>query len=283
MSVGRFRLFQVPQLAGEDEGSQYQIVGADGQLTAIPDQTVLANYYGVPAMRNVSGLFEIGMPPRREARITVGGAYGPNPNPPLAYGWPQPTGIRGTPTGSTAFDTNLAPYQKWETGASASNPAGWDYLSSGGCALRVSYLPQLAATIKTGSNIANTTYWIGGFSLDPTSAAMPSGTEEILGFRFTAGTDTNWQGVCRNFAGGDTVVDLGVAAAADQEIKLMLRVLSSTLVEFWTATTSGWTKRGQITTDLPSDTGALFPLANVFTTTGAARHFYFSDYWLSMR
>lgn len=65
---------------------------------------------------------------------------------------------------------------------------------------------------------------------------------------------------------------------------LAQRGLSTTNVEFWTASSAGWIKRATITTTIPASNVALSPLVAVYTReAGVAKVLLFSDFRWSRR
>jgi hypothetical protein len=89
--------------------------------------------------------------------------------------------------------------------------------------------PHLVWNLKTPSSITNTTYWVG---LKLTNTPVLATDDDQAFFRFTQGTDTNWQCVY-SIAGTDVTVDSGVAVAASTKYRLWITVDENGIPTFW--------------------------------------------------
>lgn len=121
-------------------------------------------------------------------------------------------------------------YNNCETvGSAASAQFGWN--SANG--FRPEMLGTYTFLMKTGAAITDVRLWIGPTSsINIAGGSSPSGYN-FAGFRFIAGTDTNWTCVT-NDGGADTGTqsDSGVVVAADTEYKFTVDCTTSGQIVF---------------------------------------------------
>lgn len=143
-------------------------------------------------------------------------------------------GCGGTWTTATAVShTDLSCATQLDTAAGAGSNAG--VISSGLNVMHTAATGTFKAIFVTASNISDMRAWalvgthsVNDFRFETTTPSGSDATVRYAGFRYIAGTDTNWQ-CCRGTGGVDTCTDSGVAVSTSTPYMLELtRVSGST-------------------------------------------------------
>lgn len=127
--------------------------------------------------------------------------------------------------------------------------------------------------VATGPVITNQRVWVGMFASDPAQDSSP--LQNFIGFRYLAGTDTNW-----SLQTGDgtarTSTDSGIAVTADTSYYLRLRVTASAaMLSIGMPNVGSGTVNFTHTTNVPVSTTRLTPYVRITALAGAARSFLF--------
>ncbi len=210
--TGSIALFNnAGEWASKDNGSNVSPLGGSTilsfarDITTDSEQTNLRRLMVGPriCLNPVSGVTQMEFQPRLDRRVAEM-FYPHNVTPYLVHGNLVSPNTNGTL--SYAEITDLGGVAKAETAASVDAVAGWDVASSTYAHVRRNRNFDWYIRIVTGpSSTTSTLYWIA-LSDAASSAALPTThnptSNNMVGFRYMAGTDGGWVGYVTNGSGG---------------------------------------------------------------------------------
>lgn len=188
-------------------------------------------------------------------------------------------GMPGIATTAAGGTTNVSDatgrWVRYDSSTTVNTNAGWTVQASL-LDTQAQFKPDNTFIVRTGpasSDISAVRIWVGFFSGDPMASdtAGSGAGGNVMAFRYsTNAADTNWQSYTEDGADNNNVQDTGVVVAAATIYHLRIKVVTSSLIEFYI---NNVLVTSHIT-NLPSGTAGLGTIAAARNlTAGTTRRF----------